>query len=307
MNLLHLSELPFCRHGALTACSIGKGSFEVAVSVVAAAVCIDGAVVVGHLPIIVRKGVSHADDSAEVTATSCIEPAVFRSWHVGSTVGRRQAVVRLEAEHLTIEQIGLRLVVWVIAWHTPTCVHGDGRYGQVPSLAAEAAAAVAAVLQAQLRCHAVAGRRHLEGIAERGRAVVVGRGWGNDVDFRGGVGRLDVAHHRGREAFCLGHVRQADRRLAAVGHIAASPLVGVVRLRGVLWQCLSQTVFYGVVSVHGQHSVACRVEDDPVAVAEDDAGDEQSGYGGQDDILLHGYFTVIFLVYSWLSVSALTM
>ena len=137
--------------------------------------------------------------------------------------------------------------------------------------------------------------------------MVVGRGWGDDVDFRGGVGRLDIAHHRGREAFCLGHVRQADRRLAAVGHIAASPLVGVVRLRGVLWQCLSQTVFYGVVSVHGQHSVACRVEDDPVAVAEDDAGDEQSGYGGQDDILLHGYFTVIFLVYSWLSVSALTM
>ena len=118
--------------------------------VLAAAEGIFHAVAVGYHPIIAGRTAAFANDSAEVASLTGIELAVGNSLHRRVAVCHRQLLPVRHGEHRAVEQVGLCFHGSVIAGNAPTGIHGDGGYGQVPSLPQPTAATVTVVPYAQI-------------------------------------------------------------------------------------------------------------------------------------------------------------
>ena len=129
------------------------------------------------------------------------------------------AVVTHRGKHGAGERIGLGLVGKVITRNTPACIERYRGDGEVPALSEPSASAVAVVADGQGRSHAVACRRHLEGILQAGRATAVGRRRCYDVELRRRVCRLDVVHHGRGETVGLRRFRCLYDTVDHVGEV----------------------------------------------------------------------------------------
>ena len=123
------------------------------------------ALLVGNLPIIVRRTVALADDTAEVSALTGIELAVSLARHLLTTVGNAHlAVVTHRGKHRTRHQISFGFFTCIVSWNTPASIQRNRRNREIPTLSKPSTTAFTTVLYAQRRSHTIAGRGHLEAI-----------------------------------------------------------------------------------------------------------------------------------------------
>ena len=142
----HTFEFPFGDDLPLGTADIGYCTFEYGSL---ATIDILDALLVCNLPIIVRRTVALADDTAEVAALTGVELAVSLAWHLLTTVGNAHpAVVAHRREHRAGHEVGLGLLLHVIARHSPAGVKRNGGHGEIPALAEPSAATLTAVLNA---------------------------------------------------------------------------------------------------------------------------------------------------------------
>ena len=147
VRFLHPAQFPLGNHLTGIAGNICERAFQ---NGTFTAIGVFHTLLVGDFPVIVCRAAALADDTAEVSSLTGIELPVCLAGYLVSTVGHTHlSLVVHGREHGTGEQVGFRLAGHVIARHAPSGVQRNGRYGKTPSFTEPAAAALAAVLDAE--------------------------------------------------------------------------------------------------------------------------------------------------------------
>ena len=127
--------------------SIGNDSFQ---NCALTAVGVFHTLLVGYLPIIVRRAVALADNTTKVTTLTDVELAICLAIHLLSTMCHaHRAVFIHRGEHRARDQVGLGFLGTVISGNTPASIQRNGRNGEIPALTEPSTATLTAVLYAQ--------------------------------------------------------------------------------------------------------------------------------------------------------------
>ena len=155
-----------------------------AISIMVKSIIMSSTITIDYLPPIILRAISVTDDAVmritctgkELDTITVVKQGCTMNLLVGAVGHRKDLAIRVFGQQLfTIEHVYLCLVGSIVARHTPTCIKGNGRYGDIPTHSQPSTASRAAINKRQIGLHPASTGRDNNGIGEIGSAHVVGR------------------------------------------------------------------------------------------------------------------------------------
>ena len=172
-----------------------------------------GAIFGSHFPRVVCGQVAPADDARKATLNQRFKTLILcPAWQFGCTIS---AVAQFRSH----QQVALTLMLDVETWYTPARLNVHTLHGQAPTITHVRRPAIAAILQTHGGLHAAAPFGQLEGVAQRCRSALVGRGRIHRGYARCGVCGFQFGNTRWHIVLRFGTLRHLDDAVYHVGEV----------------------------------------------------------------------------------------